>query len=130
MTIGNDPVVLTTPPAVDDPGVVVRILGGSAVVLGIVSTKTPLTPSAPDMAVVGVASAQAVAANAARLGLVLVNVSDNLISLGFGAPAVLGSGVTLYPGGVFNMGEYDFTLVAVNAIASVAASPLAIQEYT
>lgn len=91
--------------------------------------KTDLAPAAPTAASVGVASAQAVAANGSRKGLVLVNTSVNRISLGFGATAVLDSGITLYPGGVFNMGEYDFDLGAVNAIASAAASNLAIQEY-
>lgn len=94
-------------------------------------SKTDLTPSAPTSASVGVASAQAVAANANRKGLVLVNTSTNRISLGFGAAAVLDSGVTLMgSGGAYNMGEYDFDQGAVNAIASGAASNLSIQEYS
>lgn len=98
---------------------------------GIPIKKTDLTPSAPTAASVGVASAQAVAANANRKGLILVNTSTNRISLGFGSAAVLDSGVTLYPnGGSYSMGEYDFDLGAVNAIASGATSNLAIQEYT
>jgi hypothetical protein len=94
-------------------------------------TKTDLTPSAPTAASVGVASAQVVAANANRKGLVLVNTSTNRISLGFGSAAVLDSGATLMAsGGTYNMGEYDFDLGAVNAIASGASSNLSIQEYT
>jgi hypothetical protein len=96
----------------------------------LVATKTDLTPSAPTAASVGVASAQAVAANASRKGLVLVNTSNATISLGFGSAAVLNSGVTLRPDGVFEMDEYTFDLGAVNAIASAAASNLAIQEYS
>lgn len=92
-------------------------------------TKTDLTPSSPTTTSVGVASAQAVAAAATRKGLILVNVSNARISLGFGAAAVLDSGVTLYPGGSYSMGDYDFDLGAVNAIASAALSNLAIQEY-
>lgn len=92
-------------------------------------SKQDLAPASPTAASVGVASAQAVAANASRKGLVLVNTSVNRISLGFGAAAVLNSGITLYPGGAYCMGEYDFDLGAVNAIASAAASNLAIQEY-
>lgn len=93
--------------------------------------KTDLTPSVPTAASVGVASAQVVAANANRKGLILVNTSANRISLGFGATAVLDSGVTLMAsGGAYNMGEYDFDAGAVNAIASGAASNLSIQEYT
>lgn len=98
-------------------------------VSGTVSTKTDLTPSAPVAASVGVASAQALAANAARKGVCCVNTSDARISLGFGAAAVLDSGVTLYPGDSFHMEEYDFDVGAINAIASAAASNLAIQEY-
>lgn len=96
----------------------------------LVSTKNDLVPASPTFATVGVASAQAVAANANRKGLILVNTSANRISLGFGAAAVLDSGITLYPQGAYNMGEYDFDLGAVNAIASAAGSNLAIQEYS
>lgn len=96
-----------------------------------VSTKTALTASAPTAATVGVASAQAVAAAATRKGLVLVNTSANTISLGFGATAVLGSGITLNAsGGTFVMDEFTFHVGAVNAIASAASSNLAVQEYT
>jgi hypothetical protein len=94
-------------------------------------TKTALTASSPTAASVGVASAQAVATNANRKGLLLTNThATNRISLGFGAAAVLDSGVTLYPAGTYWMDEYDFTTGAVNAIASGAATNLAIQEYT
>lgn len=96
---------------------------------GLVSTKTDLTPSAPTFATVGVASAQAVAAAATRKGLTLINTSGATISLGFGSAAVLNSGVTLLPNGVFVMDEYSFDIGAVNAIASAAASNLAVQEY-
>ena len=95
-----------------------------------VNTKTDLTPSAPSAVSVGVASALALAANANRKGLLLVNTSNAIISLSFSGVAVLNSGITLAPYGTFNMDEYDFDLGLVNAIASVAASNLAIQEYT
>ena len=95
-----------------------------------VSTKTDLTPSAPTVASVGVASAQAVAAAATRKGLIVRNLSNARISLGFGSAAVLDRGVTLYPRDTFEMDEYDFDLGAINAIASAAASNLAIQEFT
>lgn len=85
---------------------------------------------APTFATVGVASATAVAANANRRGLVLVNTSANRISLGFGVPAVLDRGITLMAnGGTFNMAAFDFSTQAVNAIASAAGSNLAIQEF-
>lgn len=95
----------------------------------VVLASTALTPSAPSAAAVGVASAEVVAANASRKGLSLVNTSTARISLGFGAAAVLDSGVTLYPGGVFDMDQFSFTVGAVNGIASAALSNLAIQEY-
>lgn len=91
---------------------------------------TALTASSPTAASVGVASAAAVAANTSRKGLTLVNTSANTISLGFGAAAVLNSGITLLAnGGTFVMDKYTFTTAAVNAIAGGAASNLAIQEF-
>lgn len=102
----------------------------SATTATFVQNATDLTPAAPTAATVGVASAQAVAANASRRGLVLTNTSANRISLGFGATAVLDSGVTLFPGGIFQMDMHLFDLGAVNAIASAASSNLAIQEYS
>jgi hypothetical protein len=101
-------------------------------IAGIVSTKTALTAAAPTATSVGVASAQAVAANANRKSLVLINTSTATISIAFGAaPAVLSSGITLNAGGgVYEMDEYLFTTAVVNAIASAAASNLAVQEYT
>jgi hypothetical protein len=130
-------VITQEPISVDDNGGSLTVDGTIAVsnfpatqpVSGTVDTKTDLTPSAPTSASVGVASAQAVAANGSRKGLVLVNVSNNRISFGLGAAAVLDSGITLYPGGVWEMDEYTFDLGAVNAIASAAASTLAIQEF-
>jgi hypothetical protein len=109
-------------------GTVVSILKKIATSL-VVSTKTDLTPSSPAFATVGVASGVAVAANANRTGLALINTSSARISLGFGAAAVLDSGITLYPGGTFEMDEFLFDKGTVNAIASVAASNLSIQEY-
>lgn len=88
----------------------------------------PLLASSPTAASVGVGSASAVAANANRRGLTLINTSSNDISLGFGAAAVLNSGITLKPNGVFEMDEYTFTLGAIFAIAGGAASNLAVQE--
>lgn len=90
-----------------------------------------LTASAPASASVGTTSAQAVAANAGRKGLVLVNRSNAVISIAFGASAaVVDDGITLEPmGGSFTMTKDTFTTAAVNAIAGSAASKLAIQEF-
>lgn len=95
-----------------------------------VSSKVALTASSPTAASVGVATAQALASNASRKGLILVNSSSNIISIGIGSAAVLNSGITLYPAGSFQMDEYCFATGAINAIASVAASSLSIQEFT
>lgn len=131
-----DPTGTTTQPVSDGGGVLtvdaldldIRNLVASQDFVTVTS-KQDLTPASPTAASVGVASAQVVAANASRKGLTLINTSNNRISLGFGVAAVLDSGVTLYPQGSFEMDEYSFDLGAVNAIASAAASNLAIQEY-
>jgi hypothetical protein len=106
---------------------------GSAIpvtIVGSVSTKTPLTASSPTFATVGVASSLVVPSNAARKGLALINTSTNNISFGIGVAAVMGSGITLTPNGVWEMDEFTFSTAAINAIASLAGSNLAIQEFT
>ena len=96
-----------------------------------VSSKVALTASSPTFDTVGVASAEAVASNGSRTGLVLINTSANTISLGLGAAAVMNRGITLNAsGGTWVMDEYTFTTSAVNAIASAGSSNLAIQEFT
>lgn len=94
-----------------------------------ISTKTALSASAPTVINVTTSSSQLVAANANRKGLVLTNVSRNTMSFGFGSPAVLYSGITLYPGGVYVMDEYMYSLAQVLAIASSSPASCAIQEY-
>ncbi len=95
-----------------------------------VTTRSPLVAAAPTSASVGVVSAQILATNSSRRGLVLTNLSNATISVGFGSAAVLNAGVTLMPGGTFVMDSFMFSRAAVNTIASAAASTLAIQEYT
>lgn len=108
------------------------VLTGGRYALLTTSKGGGLTPSAPAAASVGVASAEEVAANANRKGLVLVNTSANTISLAFGTnAAVLNSGITLNAtGGTWVMDEHTFTTQAVNGIAGGAASNLAVQEFT
>ena len=98
-------------------------------VSGTVNTKNALTGNSPAVGSVGVASASLLAANASRKGCVITNTSVNNISLGFGAAAVLGSGITLPPWGVFQMDEYMFSVAQIFAIASAAASSVAVQEW-
>lgn len=95
-----------------------------------VIARQSLSASSPTATSVGITSASAVASNANRKGLTLVNTSIARISLGIGTAAVLNSGITIYPGGSWEMDLFNFTTAAVNAIASVAASNLAIQEFT
>lgn len=93
------------------------------------SDRLPLTASAPAAVSVGVTSGVVIAANASRRGLVLTNTSLGIISFNIvGGAAVLRSGITLYPGGHWEMDPYTFTTAAINGISSVAASNLAIQE--
>lgn len=94
-----------------------------------VITKVPLNPNAPMNVTAGVASAVAVAFNANRKGMVVTNLSINKISIGLGVAAVVNSGIVLYPGGVWVMDDYTFTLDSVSVIASAASSLVAIQEF-
>lgn len=88
------------------------------------------TPASPASAAVGVVSASAVATNANRRGLILVNTSTSgqIVYLGLGAAAEVGKGLVLYPGDVFEMDDTCYTTGAVYAIASAGSAALAIQE--
>lgn len=77
----------------------------------------------------GAGSAIAVAINPRRTGLVLVNVSANLISLGIGAPAVANSGISLPANGTWTMDGNTFSQQDIFAIAPAGASNLSIQEF-
>jgi hypothetical protein len=95
--------------------------------------KTDLGAAAPTAAAVGVASGVILAANAARRGGTLRNLSTSgqRVSLAFdGAAAVLDNGVTLFPQDAFSLEAFDFTNGAIAAIASAAAASVAIQEWT
>lgn len=69
------------------------------------------------------------AANSKRISIVFVNTSSGNISLAFGHPAVLNSGVTLPPGGTWMPPSSTFTQAAISAIAALPASNLSVQEY-
>lgn len=86
-----------------------------------------LTPAA---AVVGIVSAEVVAANASRKGLVLLNLSKKKISFGLeGTPAIFGSGITLLGGGAWTMDKGNFTVGAITAISDAVGQDLGIQEF-
>jgi len=83
----------------------------------------------PSSAVVGTQPA-VILDEGQRMGLVIVNLSDNIVSLSFGPnDPVLYAGVTLYPRGTFSFDEYMFGKEQVRAIASGEGSVLAIQEW-
>lgn len=117
----------STAATASDPSLVVAISPNTPVTVS--TTRTSLTANSPTAVSVGNTSASAVASNANRKGLVLTNTSTHTISLGIGAAAVVNSGITLLPGGVWVMDEFTFTTGAINAIASVASSNLAAQEF-
>lgn len=87
---------------------------------------------APTSATVGVATAEAVAANGERKYLLLVNDSDSVIYLGVGFDAVLNKGIRLNAnGGAFEMLRDvggNFSMQAVNAISTGAGKNLTVQE--
>lgn len=113
------------------PASLAPVATDTAIVVAVSPNSSVHTGSAPAFASVGVTSAQALAANANRKGLVLTNTSNKTISLGIGAnAAVLNSGITLFPGGVWVMDQYTFITAAINAIAGGVGSNLAIQEFT
>lgn len=89
---------------------------------------TSLTGNSPGLGSVGTTSAQLVAANTARKGLVVMNNSVNTIAIGIGVTAVLNSGIVLYPGGIWYMDAFTFSTAAINAISTAATSPAPYQE--
>ncbi len=87
--------------------------------------------SAPTQIDVDTASKIVVAENYSRVGLVMTNLSDGTMYLGFGTnAAVLNSGIPVLPGGGnFSMDDYTYVKEAVNAIAHSDNALLAIQEF-
>lgn len=88
-----------------------------------------LSPNSPSGVSIGLSSTSVLSANSSRKGATIMNTSTATISFGLGAPAVLNSGITLVPGGCWTMDQYTFTQGSINAIASVAASNLSVQEF-
>lgn len=89
-----------------------------------------LVPAAPAAGVVGVADAAFLPANPARRQLFLKNLhATAVVSFSMnGGAAVAGSGVTLQPGDSVVFEEKDCKAV-FRAISTVAATPVAIQEW-
>jgi hypothetical protein len=97
--------------------------------LGVVSTKTSLTPGTPATASVGTTSSTILAANANRKGLILSNTTSYQISFGFGNTAAYQYGLTIFPGEKFIMDEFTFYTGAINAVSS-NATYVGIQEFS
>ena len=88
-----------------------------------------LTPYQQLSVSVGIVSTLVVQNNPNRTGLVLVNLSANNISFSLGSEAFVGFGITLTPNGVWEMDACTFFNGQIFAIATGAASTLAVQEF-
>lgn len=97
-------------------------------------TKVALTAVSPASAVVTASSAQMIASNGLRKGLILTHLgSSGPVSLSFGATtnlAVLNAGLSLTAGTRWTMDDYAFTTSAINAIATASGPTISIQEWT
>jgi len=99
--------------------------------LSISKAIVPLTPEVPTSATVSTTSIQVVPANVNRTGLVLINTSNGTISIGIDSnAAVINKGITLNANAIWEMDEWTFTTLAINAIASGSNKVLAIQEFS
>lgn len=87
------------------------------------------SPVSPATGTASSVSSTVVAANANRKGLIIMNLGAANVHFGCGATAVLNSGITLNPNGVWVMDQYTFTTSAINAIVGTGTATLAIQEY-
>lgn len=99
--------------------------------IGIVSNDSSRTETilAPTFATIGTSSAQIVASNTSRKGLVLTNEGDGHVYLHMtGGTAVVGSGFVLFPSDTWVMDENFFTTGQINGIATTAGNNISIQE--
>lgn len=97
-----------------------------------VPTYVVQTANAPATFSVGVASAQALAANTSRKAVIINNISNAKVCFGIAATAVLDSGICLQPDASLSLmnGAFDGVPTgAINAIAGAAASTISIQEF-
>jgi len=92
---------------------------------------TALTPGTPTSVTSGLTSSVLVAANTARKGLVITNLSANHISLNLlNGTATLSAGITLYPGWIWQMDNFTFTTNGITVVASAAGSTVSVQEFS
>lgn len=79
---------------------------------------------------VGTTSEIVVPENANRVGLTMVNISDQTMYLGIGQTSTLKAGIVLNPaGGAWSMDEYSYTKEAITAIAHTKTLIIAFQEF-
>ncbi len=89
----------------------------------------------PDMAKVTKESTQIIPSRIIRKGLIIKHVTTiensekTMVSLGFGYPAILKNGITLFPGDEFVMNDRTFSTAVINAIADDNCI-VSIQEWT
>ena len=96
----------------------------------VVESLAPLTGLAPVSSNVDATSAQVMAVNAARRGLILMNLSKKKMSFGLeGAVAIIDSGITLLGGGAWTMDKGSFTVGAITSVGEQDGMTLAIQEF-
>lgn len=93
-----------------------------------VSSNGIIIPASPTSVSVGITDTSVLTLNTYKL-VILENTSVNIISIGFGTAAILNSGATLLTTGSSLIIDRPFTST-VRAIASVAASSLAVQAFT
>lgn len=86
--------------------------------------------AAPTNALAGTAPSVIVAANAARKGLVLTNISSSTVYIGINNTSTLNAGIVLLPnGGSFSMDDYVYSTEGISAVANSAGNVVAIQEF-
>ena len=126
---GSGTVQVELRPATAATAQLVQVMQPIGTNLHAVIDNVSLTGNAPAAVSVGTSSGTVLASNTLRKGAIFTNTSANTISFGLsGSAAVLNSGITLTPYGVWIMDQFTFTTGAITAIASAAASNLAVQE--
>lgn len=104
-----------------------------SIIATIEESYTPVStaaPSAPSITNCNITSNEVIPANLNRAGIILINVANQEASFAFGADAaVLGYGITLFPGDVWEMDDKSFTTAAINGIGAAASTNIAFQEF-
>lgn len=89
-----------------------------------------ISGNTPSMAGVGTVSEIVIPENTQRVGLVVVNISNQTIYLAVGQTATLKAGLVLTANGsVWNMDEYTYSKDAITAIAHAATLVISFQEF-